>query len=123
MIIIYSFIGDRAIVSIPESVQWEIVSRSFDDKGDDDNGLYLVIDGKERCLSVADAWCSGRNIPEFEIGALHEDVVGLIFAKMTEDSSLRMIDIDRIISELLATKYEKRWAERGYIEMRADGSW
>lgn len=123
MIIKYVFCGDRAVVYIPGNAQWEIISRSVNDKGYDDNGLYLIVDGKERSLSDADAWCSGRSIPEYEIGTLHEDVVDTVFKRMAGDLALRVIDIEEIIAELLTAKYEKRWAERGYIELSGDGSW
>ena len=123
MIIKYGFCGDRAVVHIPDSIQWEIISRSINDKGYDDYGLYLLVDGKERILSDADLWCSGRNIPEYEVWALHEDVIDAISKRMADDSDLRVIDVEEIIAELLSGKYEKRWIEKGYIELSADGSW
>lgn len=123
MIIKYEYIGDRAVVYIPDDAQWEIITRSVDEKGYEDNGLYLIVNGEERSLSDAEAMCAGRSLPEYEIGALHGDVVDAVFRRMADDPQLRAIDIEEIIAELLTSKYEKRWAEKGYIELRADGSW
>ena len=123
MIIKYGFVGDRAVIYVPDNTQWEIITRSVNDKGYEDYGLYLIVDGKERILSEADSWCSGRNIPEYEIGALHEDVVDVVFKQMAGDSEVRGIDIEEIIAELLNATYEKRWKEMGYIEVDANGHW
>ena len=123
MIMKYQFAGTRGVVYIPDNTHWEIMTRSVNDSGYDDNGLYLIVDGQEYGLSDADAWRAGRSIPEYEIGALHEDVVNAVFKRMVDDSALRAIDIEEIITELLTAKYEKRWAERGYIKLQTDGSW
>ena len=123
MIIKYGFVGDRAAIYVPDNTQWEIITRSVNDKGYEDYGLYLIVDGKERILSEADSWCSGRNIPEYEIDALHEDVVDVVFKQMAGDSEVRGIDIEEIIAELLNATYVRRWKEMGYIEVDANGHW
>jgi len=124
MIIKYEFAGDKAVVFIPDNVQWEIVNRCFNDKGFDDNGLYLVVDGQERTLEAGDAWSGGdKKIPDFEVSCLHEEVIDVIAERMANHPDLRIIDINEIIDGLISSKYYKRWLEKEYIKPDAKGCW
>lgn len=122
MVIKYTFILDSAIVYIPDNVQWEIFTRSFNARGNEDFGLYLLVGSKEYVLSDADSWCSERNIPYYEIGDLYNDAVTVIMTKFAENPNLLVIDIDEIIHKLVGEKYEDLWLAKGYIEIK-DGVW
>ena len=124
MIIKYEFAGEKAVVFIPDNVQWEIISRCIDDRGYDDNGLYLIVDGKERTLEAGDAWSGGaRTIPDFEVSCLHEEVIDVIAERMANNPDLRIIDINEIIEGLISSEYYKRWLEKEYIKPDANGRW
>ena len=123
MIVKYSFLGDVSIVCIPEGVQWEFASRSFNDKGNEVYGLYLIVGEKEYTISEADTWCSGRDIPDYEVGFLHESVMDVIFGMMSEKPELKVIDMEEIIHEMLSSEYRQRWVEKGYIQPDENGHW
>lgn len=123
MIIKSEFIGDHSVICIPDNMPWEIFVRSVGSDGYEDNGLYLRLDGEEHSLSDADEWCYGRPLPGYAIAEFHNDVIDTICTRMADDPNLRLIDIQEIISWLLTSKYEKEWADKGYIRFRKDGSW
>lgn len=123
MIIKYTFIGDRFVVSIPDNMPWEIFSRYLDRGCYEDCGLYLLFNGEERSLSDADSLCAGRTLPESEIGRMHEEVVESIAERLAADPGMPVLDIDKIVSEVMTTKFEQYWAKRGYIKMDENGNW
>ena len=124
MIIKYDYIGDQVIVNVPDSSYWEIRFRLFDDNtGDDDYNLYLILGDKEFTLRDSDYWCQGRDLPYTAVGALYEEIVEVIAEQIAKDPNLKFIDIGAIESELIDSKYQKAWLEKGYIKLDADGSW
>lgn len=123
MLIKYEYIGDRVIMNVPDNSYWEIRFKLFNDGGLDDYNLYLIMDDREIELRDTDYWCSGRDLPYTEVGALYEEIVEVIAERIAREPNLKLIDIDAIEAELIASKYEKRWLEKGFIKLAADGSW
>lgn len=124
MLIRYSHIGDQCIVNVPDNAYWEIRFRMFDtETGVDDFNLYLITEDKEIMLRDTDDLCQGRNLSYIAVGNMHEEMVSVIADKIAKDPNLRLLDIDAIEAELLTSKYEKMWLEKGYITLDPDGSW
>jgi len=124
MFIKYEFFADPVLVYIPDSEPWEIRMKSVDENGFEDCGLYLTASGAETQLTDSDIWCQGRpDLPRWAVGELYEEIIEVIAQKIIEESNLKVIDIPQIECRLLCEKYEKIWAERGYIEIAENGSW
>ena len=125
MLIKYEYIGDRVIVNVPDSSYWEIRFKLFDDDtGVEDYNLYLIFGDKEFVLRDTDYWCQGRrDLPYRAVGALYEEIVDVIAQRIAEDPNLKFLDIEAIEAELIETKYQNKWLEKGYITLTADGSW
>lgn len=123
MFIKYDYIGDQAIVNAPDSAYWEIRFRLFDDECIEDYGVYLIVGDEEFTLRETDYWCQGRDIPYQAVGTMYEELVEVIAQRLAADPGLKMIDIGAIEGELVASKYEKLWTEKGYIKPDADGKW
>lgn len=120
------FIGDEMLIYIPDTVVWCLKVNPYEAQSGDVYGvykLYLEVDGKEILLRDADYWCSGRKLPAEAVGELYSEIIDIVFQKVIKDDTLKYVDIDEIESELLNTKYEKLWIEKGYIELDANGSW
>lgn len=122
MIVKYEFI-EKYIVNIPKDSHWEIYMSMFDEKGFEMYELCLYANGKEYIMSNAEIWCTGRNIPESQIGCLHEDVIDKIFEHVSNNPDQQCIDIDKIIDELITKEYKDHWLDKKYIELSLDGSW
>jgi len=124
MLMKFGVYGGQTIIHIPENTKWEIFCRPDNERGYPDNGLYLIVDGKEYEMQEGDFWSGGdRNIPGSEIWFLHGEVIETIFKKIEENPDLRTIDVTGITMEVLSKDFEKRWIEEGYITLNADGSW
>ena len=124
MFVKYDNCGDNTIVNVPDSVTWKICYKLFDEDGNDDYNLYLIVGDETVLLRDTDYWCQGRpNLPHFTVGNLYEEIVDAIVAKIENDPNLRVIDISSIESKLLEEKYEKLWIEKGYVEVYPDGRW
>ena len=124
MIIKYEYIGDKIIVNVPDNAYWEIRFRLFDkDTGADDYNLYLIFGDKEFVLRDTEYWCQGRKLPYTAVGALYEEIIEVIAERIALNPDLKFLDIEAIESELIESKYEKKWLEKGYIEVDANGRW
>ena len=124
MFIKYEDCGDSIIIHLPDSVCWRICFKLFDDNGNDDYGLYLNIEDKTILLRDTENWCQGRpNLSYTEVGSMYEEILDIIASKIENEPNLRMIDIPAIENKLLEEKYEKRWIEKGYVEVSPNGSW
>ena len=124
MLIKYEYIGDKVVVNAPDNSYWEIRFKLFDCEGNEDYNLYLIIGEKEFMLRDVDYWCQGRwNLPYTAVGALYEEMVEVIAKRIACEPNLKVIDVEAIESELLESKYKKKWLEKGFIELAADGSW
>ena len=55
----FEYIGDQVLLNVPDTVSWEIRYRLFNEDGDEDHGLYLIVGEKEYELRDLDLWCSG----------------------------------------------------------------
>ena len=124
MFVKYEDCGDNIIVNVPDSVTWKICYKLFDEDGYDDCNLYLIVGDETILLRDTEYWCQGRpNLPYSAVGYLYEEIVDAIVAKIENDPNLRVIDISSIESKLLEEKYEKKWIEKGYVEVYPNGSW
>ena len=123
MYVKYEFIGDKALVNVPDSSLWEIRFRMFSDEGDD-FGLYLIVNGEAFELRNTDFWCQGRpSLPYTAVGDLYEQIVETVAQRIAADPELRLIDIDAIETELIETRFAKLWLEKGFVKRDKNGSW
>lgn len=124
MFIQFDDIGDRRLIHLPDSAYWELRFRLFDEKGNDDYGLYLILGEEEILLRDTDTLCQGR--PELHyraVGALYEAMVERVGERLAADPMPRIVDIDAIESELLEEKFYQQWLKKGYIQPDANGHW
>ena len=125
MYIKYEYVADKVFLHLPDSLPWEIRFRYFNKTGErDDLCLYLSIGEQEILLCDPDIWCQGRpDLPYDAVAMLYEEMVDVIAQKVIEDPDLKVLDINAIEMQLLEEKYEKIWAEKGFIELDENGSW
>jgi hypothetical protein len=124
MFIKYEDCGDNIIVNVPDSLTWKICYKLFDEAGNEDCNLYLIVGEETILLRDAEYWCQGRtNLPYSAVGDLYEEIVNVIGAKIENEPNLRIIDISSIESKLLEDEFEKKWIEKGYVDVYPDGSW
>ena len=124
MFVKYEVCDDNIIINVPDSVTWKICYKVFDDDGNEDYSLYLIVGDEIILIRDVEYWCQGRpNLPYQAVGYLYEEIVDVIASKIETESNLRMIDISEIESELLYGKYEKDWIENGYVKVSPNGGW
>ena len=112
MFIKYENCGDNIVLIVPDSAMWQICYRSFDEDGNDNCHLYLIIEDKTILLRDTEYWCQGRpNLPYSAVGYLYEEIVDVIFAKIANEPNLKIIDIPSVENQLLNEKYEKKGFE------------
>ena len=124
MFIQFDDIGDRRLIHLPDSARWELRFRLFDDKGNNDYGLYLFLDEEEISVRDTDTLCQGRpELPYTAVGLLYAAIVDRVAERITSDPTLRLIDIDAIEAELLEEKFYQQWLNKGFIQPDANGHW
>lgn len=115
---------DNDIINVPDSAMWQICYRVFDEDGEADYKLCLIIEDKTILLRDPEYWCQGRpNLPYAAVGYLYREIVDVIFAKIENEPNLKIIDIPSIENQLLNEKYEKEWLEKGYVTADNNGCW
>lgn len=115
----FEFIGDETLVYIPDSTPWRIIQKSYEE----DFGIYLLYDNNEIHIRDLDRYCSGRDIPEFEVQDLYTDLVDKIMELVIADNPPSCICFEDVENQLLTEKYYKRWCDKGYITPDSNGTW
>lgn len=124
MFIKYDSCGDNIVINVPDSVCWKVCFKLLDDNCCDSYNLYLIVEDKTILLRDTDYWCQGRpKLCYTEVGYMYEEIIDMIASKIKNEPNLRIIDIPEIKNKLLEEKYEKKWIEKGYVELCSDGSW
>ena len=124
MFLKYDDCGDNVIINLPNSVVWSIRYRLFHDEGNEDCNLYLIVDDRQILLRDTDNWCAGRpNLPYYAVRNMYEEIVDVIATQIENKPTLTLIDLPAIENKLLKEKYEKMWIEKGYVELKPDGTW
>lgn len=124
MFIKYDDCGDNIILNVPNTKSWKICYKLFNDNGEDDYALYLIVEAETILLRDTNYWCQGR--PELSyaaVGSMYEEIVDIIASKIENEPNLQLIDIPTIERKLLSETYEQKWIEKGYIKMDATGHW
>lgn len=115
MIIKYSNpCGEKAIVYIPDNVHWEIIRCPDLDSTEHSYQLHLIIDEKEHLLDDMESWDTHSNVPPQEIFDLFGDIVDNVAEQLLGNSNLQLLDIDKIIEEIISKKYTQKWTDNGY---------
>lgn len=113
---------DKRIIYIPENKYWEIVYKPFDDEGNEDGSIYLLVGEEEYVIRDLDYWCMGReNLPCSAVERLYEEILDEISEMLLKNISL--IDIYSIENKLIENKYKQLWLDSGYIVIDENGWW
>lgn len=113
MILYADLVGCTKIINLPDSIRWEFVWDQFNENGDI---LHLKVGDEDFVLGDLDRWCSGRpDLPSFEVIALYEDILKEISDRLKTSADHSVINLVDIEDNLIATKYEARWLQKGYI--------
>ncbi len=120
MYICYSNIEKR-IIHIPSHVTWTLECRPFDDEGNEDGNMYLILEGKEYVIRDPEYWCIGRKLPYHIVVYFYEDMLNVIMEELANNP--HVINIDKIENDMIENKYKKKWLDNGYIEIDDNGNW
>ena len=113
---------DKKIMNIPQDQCWEIVYKPFDDEGDFDGGLYLIINDNVYLMRDIDYWCMGRdNLPCGAVEQLYLEMLDVIGEMLVGDAPV--INICKIENMLIENKYKQLWLEKEYITIDDNGWW
>lgn len=110
---------DNALINLPENDYYEFRSKS-------DDGIYLIFLNKEIQLRDIEHWCQGRpELPCCEVENLYDELVNVIANMLANDENIKVLDFDKIESDLITEKYEKRWLSKGYVTVKDEwgGRW
>jgi len=123
MYIKYTDIGNSVVIYMPETVTWTIKVSTVSPNGFEECGLVLEYENKQIYLRDGDDLISGRPNLKYDIVCdFYNIVVNEIFQIIKDFPKLRTLDIDEI-EVFQLRKYEKLWAEKGYITIDENGCW
>ena len=75
------------------------------------------------CLLDGEWLTGGRpSLPNGAVLEYYRAIAGEIFGLIKDFPNLSVLDLDEIAADQLQ-KFEKVWAEKGYITLDEDGSW